>query len=283
MRIVGLMSLGLLLGADAWAGDKGDCRKARREMSMDAWTKYVLDHPDGVCEDEALGQMIVLGIGRVASGLSGDPAKLALTMAQLGHMTDADFQQFRDLMGGLAGLGGLGGGLGGLGGGLGGLGGGGFGGLGGGLGGSGSDDLSGLFGGGGLGEGGDYGVLGTLEGSGLGGIGSLGGGEDQIYVGFSVVSTSGGWSSDAFYGVLDEARFGLQDCWKAKGLPLVSVSYDVDFGVTAGAPDVKGLKMIYSSDSAPHAPAEECVRSELGKLQFPKEYTGSYTYRVEFY
>lgn len=275
MRIVGLVAVGLTLSSVAWAGDKGACRKARREMTIDGWTTYVLEHPGGVCQDEALGQMIVLGIGRVASGLSGDPTKLALAMAQLGHMSDSDFQAFRDLMGGLGGLGGLGGGLGGLGA----LGGGMGGGFGGGLGGDGGD-LSSLFGSG-SGSGDVSGILGSLEGGGAG-LGSFGS-EDQIYVGFNVVSTSGGWNSDVFYGVLDDARFDLQDCWKAKGLPLVSVSYDVDFGVTAGATTVNGLSMTYSSDEAPHAPAEECVRATFGKLSFPTEYTGRYTYRVEFY
>lgn len=261
--------------ADAWAGDKGACRKARREHSLDGWTGYVLDHPDGVCRDEAMGQLLVLGLGRVVNGLTGDPTKVALAMAQLGHMSDADFAQFRELMGGLGGLGGLGGGLGGLGGGLGGLGEGGWG----------EQDLGGVFGGtlgddgagmlGILGQGGDFGA------GGFGG--SVGAADDQIYVGFSVVSTAGGWNSDAFYTVLDDARFGLQACWNDKGIPLAAVTYDAEFGLASGKPSVKGVKMTYSGDGQPHPDAEACVKQELGKLTFPAEYTGAYTYRVDFY
>jgi hypothetical protein len=273
MRFLVLAGCSWLVASTAFASDKGDCRKARRHPSIDGWTTYVLEHPQGVCEDEALGQMIVLGIGRVASGMMGDPTKLALAMAQLGHMSDSDFQAFRDLMGGLGGLGGLGGGLGGLGGGLGGLGGGlgGLGGLGGDAGGG--EDYSSLFGG--LGEGYSEGGLGTL--------GMGGGGDDTVYVGFNVVSTEGGWNADAFYTAFDGARFGLQDCWKAKSLPLVSMNYDVQFQLAAGKPSVKQVTLVYSSDSAAHPDAEACVRSELDKAVFPAEFTGTYTYRVEFY
>lgn len=264
----------LLVASDAWAGDKGACHKARRTQTIDGWTKYVLDHPEGACVDEATGQLVMLGIGRVVNGIAGDPTKVALMMAQVGHMSDDDFASFRDLMGSLSGLGGLGGGLGGLGGGFGGLGGG-LGGLGGGL-----DGLGESLGG--LGEAyGEGGILGG-EGFGVGEYGALQE-QQQVYVGFSVVSTAGGWSSDEFYGILDDARFGMQECWQEKGLPLVSVSYDAEFGLTAGKVDVKGLKMTYSSDSATHADHEACVERELEELTFPAQYTGTYTYRVDFY
>lgn len=277
MRSLVVVAAMVALGSEAWAGDKGACRKARRERTIDGWAGYVLGHPDGVCRDEALGQMIVLGVGRVAAGMSGDPTTLALTMAQLGRLSDADFQGIRELMGGLGGLGGLGGGLGALGGLGGGLGAGGLGGLG-------AFDPGGALGEvpmleGVLGDS-DLGVMfGT---SGLGTEGSEDG-SDEIYVGFSVISTAGDWNHDAFALALEDVRAGLQACWSSKGLPLVAVSYDVGFEVAAGRAAVTRAAVTAAADGAPNAEVEACLRQELGALAIPEGYAGSYTYRVDFY
>lgn len=257
-----LLALTLLIAGPALAGDAGDCRRARRKATVDAWMNYVLEHPGGRCEDEALGQLMVMAIGRVAAGMVGDPAKLALSMAQLARTSPDDLQALTSLFGGLGGMSGLGG-LSGLGGGEGGLGG-----LG--LFGEGSPDgYSDLFGTSGGVEGG---LLGAIEGY-----------EPGIYVSYYVDEVKGGWNEQAFWSALDATRPALQDCWTALGRTYGANYYTVGFDLADGKLSVTSLEQTYAADGADAPDVAECVRASLQTASFPVEYAGSYRYRVELY
>ena len=91
------------------ASDRGACRRARRDQTVEGWTKYVLDHPEGRCADEAIGQLVVLNLGRFASAMAGDRTKVALALAQLGHTDAEDLTELSSLLGGIGGLGEIGG------------------------------------------------------------------------------------------------------------------------------------------------------------------------------
>lgn len=246
----------LVAATPAWAGDKADCRKARREMSVDAWTRYVLDHPGGRCEDEAIGQMLVLSLGRIVGHIAGDPQKVALALAQLARTTPEELEQLQSMFGG------LGGGLGGMGA---------LGGLGGGLG------SSSLFGalpddGYGLGEGGIGGLIG-------GGVEQ----DDTIYVSYLVDKVDGAWNEAAFWDALDATRPALQSCWQGLGRTPIGIYYVAKFTIADGKLAVESLEQTYSGDGATHDDVQACVRSSLESASFAPDFAGTYAYRVELY
>jgi hypothetical protein len=250
-----ILTTTLLLTPDADAGDRGACRKARREVTVEAWTKYVLDHPEGRCGDEAIGQLLVLNIGRFAvEAGKGDRTKIALALAQLGRTDMEDLSQLSSLLGGS---------------GLGGFGGGGVSDL---WGGSGYDDYT-------YDNYGDYGgMLGTL-GTGYDDYA----GDQTIYVSYYVDQVDGSWNEDRFWTALDGTTPKLQQCWKDLGRDPMGIYYVVGFGIDSGAATVTSITQDYSEDGRQHEDVEGCVRDSLQGATFPSDVTGTYSYRIELY
>lgn len=242
-----MLLLSILLAAPSAhaASDKRTCNLARKQMTSEAWTKYVLDHPEGRCADEAIGQLFVLNLGKLATSISGgDRTKLALSLAQLGRSDRGELDQMVSLLGG--------------------------------------GGLDSLWGGSTYDDYGSYGDL--VGGLGYGGIGDYGADyEPMIYVSYTVHTVDGSWKDEPFFTVLDATRPTLQSCFKALSRDPIGVYYLVGFDVKEGATTVTSVTQDYSDDGASHADIDACVRESVSTASFPVEVSGTYTYRVELY